>query len=878
MKTSLARHLAVIVSAIGIVARPLAADAANPATGSIGPNDPPINYNGTAIGTGTVVDDVFVLDVLPGDWTNKLVKVRVSWTSPSNDYDLGIAKQSDGAPAGSSGSGFPTTEEIASINPSALGTGKYEIVVNYFANTPGVDQPHGEISVVDIGPPRAANYVHGGITFAPNTPVKASTSAQDGEPSSRLDVFGNYYIGGIRGVPAGVDLWYFDLRPTLPATGTAAITSKRTGFKKDRKTGLSSPSAPSAVTAANPNYDPLMRVPIYRGQPDSATANPLAPFDAAQGGFGGGDIDLAVGFGNYTGPDAVLGDPFPSLAYSSLLAASVTYGRSLDRGATFQFNPVGNAGGGIPVNDRQWMEFKGNNQVYLEYRKFENSLVFIQRSENGGLNYGAAVPVGALQQTGTVDVDQFNGNVYISSSDGKVATGKPSANTLPFTVNDPPQVYTTVQAVNEAVNHNNLFFAMKVADGPRDGSGNLTGPGIVYVAYSDGSDIYLAHSSDQGATWSTRVTVNDPAFADTNVNVFPWLETGPVPGTVGVCWYASSTQTNNNSSNWKVFYAITYDATSNTPTFQIAQVSDHFIHGSNISMGGLLGDANRNLIDYFQITFDPLGAAVIGYTDDHNDFAGHTYVARQISGPSILGSGITVPAPAEGSGLPANPFPAPGTTAPPGGRIPQPMQPGPNGEQVTDFAQDQDVGLVAVTPANSPFDIISIKYEWQDSNSGPVITATMKVSDLSTIPNDGAWRMYFTANAPDTGIIGPTGNQYSRGLSDRGDQFYVQVATAEDGTRTTTWGTVVRDSDGGLTRTQRGTADRSFVNQQDKTISVRISASKLNSYLAGLAGSHPPIALGTVLCGLRGEAEEAIVGGVHDATRGGTELALTNPF
>jgi hypothetical protein len=29
--------------------------------------------------------------------------------------------------------------------------------------------------------------------------------------------------------------------------------------------------------------------------------------------------------------------------------------------------------------------------------------------------------------------------------------------------------------------------------------------------------------------------------------------------------------------------------------------SDHFIHASNISTGGTLGPANRNLIDYFQV-------------------------------------------------------------------------------------------------------------------------------------------------------------------------------------------------------------------------------------------------------------------------------------
>ena len=43
---------------------------------------------------------------------------------------------------------------------------------------------------------------------------------------------------------------------------------------------------------------------------------------------------------------------------------------------------------------------------------------------------------------------------------------------------------------------------------------------------------------------------------------------------------------------------------------------------------------NRNLIDYFTgVSFDPTGAAVVAYTDDHNDFDGHTYVTRQLSGP-----------------------------------------------------------------------------------------------------------------------------------------------------------------------------------------------------------------------------------------------------
>ena len=67
---------------------------------------------------------------------------------------------------------------------------------------------------------------------------------------------------------------------------------------------------------------------------------------------------------------------------------------------------------------------------------------------------------------------------------------------------------------------------------------------------------------------------------------------------------------------------------------------------------------------------------------------GHTYVTRQISGASINNEGATnVPAPVEGVSLPPRPVPA--ADAP----------------QVTDFAQDVQVGLLAVLPLNDPLDI-----------------------------------------------------------------------------------------------------------------------------------------------------------------------------
>jgi hypothetical protein len=316
------------------------------------------------------------------------------------------------------------------------------------------------------------------------------------------------------------------------------------------------------------------------------------------------------------------------------------------------------------------------------------------------------------------------------------------------------------------------------------------------------------------------------------------------------------------------------------PNFDNVVASDHFNHAANISLNGLdvTGQSpNRNLIDYFQVQFDPFGAAVIGYTDDHNDFEGFTYVMRQQTGTSAA-TGVPLP---DASRTPGANLASDTLTQPP--------QPGPDGEQVTDDAQDQDSALLVVTPTNSPVDITSIKYQGQELGNGPVIIATMKVSQLSPIPPDSTWQMYFTANAPKAGnIIGPPRSRYSTGLSDRGDQFFVQAVTTSSGAATAfQWGSVVRNFDGSLTDTVQGTADSGDFDRAAGTISVRVSAAKLNAFLDselaanGPDGGNPAryshIVSGTVMCGLRGEAfEENETGGdvLEDATRGGTEFTI----
>jgi len=87
------------------------ARAANPSTGTVGPTGPvlPVNgrWTGTATGGATASSDpldgeagcaegtscdTFTLTVLPGVYTGKVIHVDLSWTLPSNDYDLVIYK------------------------------------------------------------------------------------------------------------------------------------------------------------------------------------------------------------------------------------------------------------------------------------------------------------------------------------------------------------------------------------------------------------------------------------------------------------------------------------------------------------------------------------------------------------------------------------------------------------------------------------------------------------------------------------------------------------------------------------------------------------------------------------------------------------------
>jgi hypothetical protein len=821
------RRLAAALGMAGLVAWVGVGRAASPSSGTLS-SSTSAQWSGTAgiaaspDGETTCLDgtscDVFTLKVAPGSYVGKRVRFKLTWGNAANDFDVYVHRQTLAGPqAQAAATGDPVEENtfdldgvvVAGVNDTFV----FHIV--YYA-TLAPDTYQGSATLESIPPLlpgdyRTPSFVKGdktGIRFSRNRTVYATGANQDVEPSARVDFQGNAYAGGIRGLSGGNDVWRFDLNPA-------------------------SPTYDPFLKKATPAWDLAGNItnPAYTGQPDSTVPDK----EGDLGGDGGGDLDLAVAF------KAALGST-PTLAAASLLAANVSTQRSNDRGETYMNNPAGNTT--VPVDDRQWLEFLGDRTVYLAYRDFTGlqatSKYYVNRSDDGGLTYGPAV-VAAVggNTTGNIDVDQRDGTVYFchqSPSPGnelRVAVGQPVSLAVA------PLAYTTHVAAVGQKSIAGLFPVCKVAT-----------DGTVYVAYSDGGDaIFINHSLDQGKTWGTPVRVSDLGHG--SVSIMPWIETGDAHGSVAVVWYATSPEDNelglsgnNDYSNWRVYYAHVLNATASRPTVLQTTASDHYIHGSNISLAGFTTGAspNRNLADFFQVAVDPLGLAFVAFADDSKDFAGHTYVTHQIAGPS-LHSGKLVKI--KGSDADAV----------------DPSRP-----QVMDFAHD----VVTFQPppvrvdADTPNDIVSIFYACEKQDGRTIIGGTLTATGLDVVPPHGIWRMNFSTNPTKPGLV------------DRADQWFLQAETDDTGVRSFWFGTAVRNGDGSVTYTKRGPADVGFFDLNGRTVTVKADVSKLNALQ-----TRGAIVSGTTLIGLRGSASierytaAGVVGaGMADSTRAGTPFAL----
>ena len=423
---------------------------------------------------------------------------------------------------------------------------------------------------------------------------------------------------------------------------------------------------------------------------------------------GGGDSGLAI--------DSVNRLYFVDLQGLTDVSNSV----SSDQGATW--STTCNAANATGV-DRPWIATYGNPQsggaLYQTVDEVEqcigacepdlgevgSNIVEITRSQDG--TTFTPLPAQQIEPDGIVSgiVTDSSGGVYISHT-GLVANGSitngsdANGNTNAVVVVRFPNGYNQTTAI--PLNGQTLCQAQPtictteiVYSGPLDSSGNsaitvgqdftpiaIDRGGNLYVVWaqapvdsstgqiSGSSQIYMAVSTNHGATWGAPVQIT-AATPTLETNLFPAVAAGD-PGRVDVVWYGTPTLgscpnqpcgSSAITAHWSVMMAQSLNAIVNgqpnskptITTTPVSEVSNHY--GAICTFGiGCTTGGDRGLLDFISVTVGLQGEANVVWADAVNqDQVGGTSSAlvafnRQYAGPSLYANIGTVNGTAPASG------------------------------------------------------------------------------------------------------------------------------------------------------------------------------------------------------------------------------------
>lgn len=570
----------------------------------------------------------------------------------------------------------------------------------------------------------------GAGTFNGNLLLKGSNGAA--EPSIRTDQYGNSYVIGPIGVPAGCKAF------KVPHDGS---TSKYLGF------------------------------------PDHQA--------------GGGDCDFAIGPKETAPSVSATGN---DIAFSSLTLANVTVGKSDDGGTTFgDPNPAAEQ---VAIDDRMWMDADpkpnalGFDNVFLDYHDIDTDNIQLSISTDGGQTYVQSgpiinpqdVPYGqALATCPAASCIEAPSSVGAGNELGNLVAFRPKGSGLKIF-----SIFTTPDSETDNFvgtgGQSRVYEAVGTAtDNPAGGPPVISwrnyeiwhGPvgarydrifpvtsvdkaGHVYAVWSDGANTYVKTSTD-GTSWGCPAASTTPdgtapctqpatiAVPGVNTQVFPWIAAG-ADGIADVVLYGANAPTAGDFGNaadvWNVYMAQTTDRGQ---TWSVSTASDHSIHTGAICMGGIGCASGRTLADFFQVSIDPTnGAADIAYADDHaSPGSSVMYFTRQCTGTSAT----------TGTAL-VNDCVAPGpvSAGPPSSTCP--------GPQVEDFTADAPNNYPSGDGANmDALDVVNASFATPDATHLQV-TLTLKNLQPPPPPNNmisAFWTVYFDYNGK-TYFVQASGN------------------------------------------------------------------------------------------------------------------------
>jgi hypothetical protein len=489
---------------------------------------------------------------------------------------------------------------------------------------------------------------------------------------------------------------------------------------------------------------------------------------------GGGDCDWAIG-PQETSSLPTFGSPTDSgLAFSSLdNLANITVGKSNDGGNTF--GPPNPAAAQVGGDDRMWMatdpklNARGFDTEFMTFHDVSLGDIEMSISTDGGQTYTQSgpiinntdVPQGQWQGLGALAGNELGNivarrdpssgaltlhSIFITPDSAQDNINQGAASTTNFN-----RVYEAVGTVTDETAPAPPLISWRnyeVYHGPIGVRYNrifpvtaVDGGGRVYAFWADGNHIFYKTDAT-GTGWNPAAApgqiVNPGAV---NTTIMPWAQAG-AGGIADLVFYGASggagAQPNpqdDPNNVWNAYFAQTTDGGT---TWTVTQASDHNIHTGPLCIDGLncnlIGNRDRTLLDFFQVTIDPTnGAADIAYADDHaSPHSAVMYYTRQCTGISATtGSALTNDCVA-----PPPPPPLPqGSTCP--------------GPQVVDFTGDAPNNYPGGDGSNMDnLDIVNASFSTPDAND---LQVTLTIDNLSAPPPpanmiSAYWTVYWTFN------------------------------------------------------------------------------------------------------------------------------------
>jgi hypothetical protein len=239
-----------------------------------------------------------------------------------------------------------------------------------------------------------------------------------------------------------------------------------------------------------------------------------------------------------------------------------------------------------------------NNAVY--YCSQDIATAFCARSDDGGLTFGPGVPIYNLTQCSGI-----HGHVKVAP-DGSVYV--------------PNRGCGANQAVAVSTDNGLTWNVRPIPDSTpaigNDPSVGLASDGTAYFGYQDGSGAAkMAVSHNKGITWSPSVNVGSPLSIA--ASVFPAVVAGD-PDRASMFFIGSPTTGNfqdtaNYKGIWHAYVATTYDSGANY--FLIDATPNDPVQVGSICIGGTTCGADRNLLDFNDLTIDAQGRVVGAFAD-----------------------------------------------------------------------------------------------------------------------------------------------------------------------------------------------------------------------------------------------------------------------